>query len=190
MDAKQILAWFNMQANTAEGGYYESTYTSSVTVDKKCLQGFPSSSNQRPICSAIYYFIDADGFSAMHRVSSDMLYHFYSGDPVQMLLLYPPGSANKTQVNYFTNDLSAGGQPMIVIPGGTWIGSRLVAGGQYALMGVSMAPAFDPSDYEIGNRNQLIREYPEQAALIGELTRSTGVVKTPRALARNGSAQR
>jgi predicted cupin superfamily sugar epimerase len=99
-----------------------------------------------------------------------MLYHFYSGDPVQMLLLYP-GLPRRAEVCTFSNDLAAGGLPMKVIPAGTWLGSRLTPNSNYALMGVSMAPAFDPKDYEIGDRATLIKDYPDQAALITVLTK-------------------
>jgi predicted cupin superfamily sugar epimerase len=105
----------------------------------------------------------------MHRVTGDMLYHFYVGDPVQMLLLSQDGS---TEVNIFGNNLALGRSPMKLIPGGTWLGSRLTPGGSWALMGVSMAPGFDPVDYAIGDRKQLIAQFPKQEQLITQLTRS------------------
>jgi len=37
---------------------------------------------------------------------------------------------------------------------------------------VSMAPGFNPADYEIGQRAELIKEYPTQKKLIEQLTRS------------------
>lgn len=160
MDAKEIISWFGMQRNPDEGGYFAATYTSGEDVKGK-----------RSICSAIYYMIDPTEFSALHRVGSDMLYHFYSGDAVQMLLLYPKGYPIEYEICIFSNDLSAGGSPMKVIPAGTWLGSRLVAGGSYALMGVSMAPGFEPSDYAIGKRKELDKEYPAVQWLIDQLTR-------------------
>lgn len=172
MDAKTIKEWFDLQPNTAEGGYFAGVYTSSLTIDNKELPGFKPVKEKRPLCSAIYYFLDADTFSAMHKVTGNMLYHFYSGDPVQMLLLYPEGSANRWEICTFSNDLAAGGCPMKDIPGGTWLGSRLVAGGSYALMGVSMDPGFNPVDYTIAKRKDLIKQYPDQKDLITALTRS------------------
>lgn len=171
MDAQNMIDWFGMQKNPDEGGFFAGVYTSTVKVDNKDLPGFKPVKNKRPICSAIYYFLDPTTFSAMHKVTGDMLYHFYSGDPVQMLLLYPEGSPNKWEICTFSNNLDAGGMPMKVIPGGTWLGSRLYAGSSYALMGVSMAPGFDPADYVIGKRKDLIKQYPEQQQLITELTR-------------------
>jgi predicted cupin superfamily sugar epimerase len=104
----------------------------------------------------------------MHRVTGDMLYHFYAGDPVQMLLLSEDGG---TEVTIFGNNLALSRGPMKVIPGGTWLGSRLTPGGTWALMGVSMAPGFDPVDYAIGDRKDLIAQYPKQEQLITVLTR-------------------
>ena len=172
MDAKNIIDWFNLQPNTQEGGFFAGTYTSKLTIDNKELPGFKPVKPNRPICGGIYYFLDPTTFSAMHKVTGDMLYHFYSGAPVQMLLLYPEGYPNRSEVCIFSNDLAAGGNPMKMIPGGTWLGSRLVAGGEYALMGVTMSPGFDPADYSIAKRKELIRQYPDQAALITTLTRS------------------
>jgi hypothetical protein len=85
-----------------------------------------------------------------------------------MLLLRPDGG---TEVAIFGNNLALRQNPVKVIPGGTWLGSRLTPGGTWALMGVSMAPGFDPVDYTIGDRNELVARYPEQAGLIGALTR-------------------
>lgn len=169
MDAKQIIERFRMQPNDEEGGYYADNYTSSLVLDNQCLPGFKPVKGGRPLCGAIYYLIDAQDFSAMHRVTGDMLYHFYDGYPVQMLLLYPDGHS---EVCTFSNDLSKDGKPMKVIPGGTWLGSHMLPGGDYAFMGVSMAPGFNPADYEIGQRAELIKEYPTQKKLIEQLTRS------------------
>jgi predicted cupin superfamily sugar epimerase len=172
MDPKQIIDWFKLQPNTDEGGFFAGAYTSAIDLGNKELPGFKPIKNKRPICGAIYYFLEQGTFSAMHRVTGDMIYHFYSGDPVQMLLLYPEGSPNRSETCIFSNDLANGGSPMKVIPGGTWLASRLVAGGSYTLMGVTMSPGFDPADYAIAKRKDLIKQYPEQQALITELTRS------------------
>lgn len=170
LSAPEIKNWFQLQPNTAEGGYFASTYTSALLIPNAGAQ-FPTSPEARPICSAIYYFLDPNGVSLMHKVTGDMLYHFYSGDPVEMLLLYPDGFPNRSEVCIFSNNISTGGKPMKVIPGGTWLGSRLVVGGSYALMGVSMSPGFSIVDYSIGRRDDLIQRYLDQKDLITALTK-------------------
>ncbi len=89
MDAKQIIDWFKLQPNQTKAVSMPPLILSSLLLDSKELPGFKPIKEKRPICGAIYYFLDPQTFSAMHRVTGDMLYHFYSGAPVQMLLLYP-----------------------------------------------------------------------------------------------------
>lgn len=154
--AAEIIKLLNLQPNDVEGGYFANTY--------------PLPPSEKKPCSAIYYFLESTQRSIMHMVTGDMLYHFYDGAPVEMLLLYPEGHYPRTEVCIFSNALLEGGRPMKVIPGGTWLGSRVIRKDSWALMGVTMAPPFDPNDYFLGDRDKLIKEYPEQEKMIIELT--------------------
>ena len=170
MTPEQIIKSLNMFPNDAEGGYLAPVYNATLLLDSNCLPGFPKPiGGDRPICGDILYFLHNDDRSVMHRVVGDMVYHFYGGDPVQMLLLKPD---NTTEICTFSNDLANGGYPMKAIPGGTWLGSRLIPGGinNYALMGVTMAPGFNPADYEIGKRSVLVKGFPDQGVMIMALT--------------------
>ena len=68
-------------------------------------------------------------------------------------------------------DLVAGQRVQHVAPRAAWQGSRLVPGGRLALLGTTMAPGFDPLDYEPGTRAGLAAAYPDAAELIAALTR-------------------
>lgn len=166
--AQEIKDWLKLEPNLQEGGFLASVYDSIITVPDSILKSFPPTAKGRSICGAIYYFLESQGISVMHRVTGDMLYHFYAGDPVRMLLLYEDGSS---EVTIFGNNLALGRSPMKVIPGGTWLGSQLAPGGTWALMGVTMAPGFDLADYAIGDRESLIAQYPKQEQLLALLTR-------------------
>ena len=172
--AKDIKERLQMEANLQEGGFLSEVYNSPIVIPDEILKGFDSTKQGRSICSAIYYLLESPGCSVLHRVTGDMLYHFYLGDPVQMLLLPPSG---KPEVCVFGNNLLQGQKPLKVIPGNTWLGSRLTPGGSWALMGVTMAPGFNMLDYTIGSRSRLINEFPEQADLIEKLTRPEHEVK-------------
>ncbi|MCV9928225.1 cupin domain-containing protein [Flavobacterium sp. LS1R49] len=156
MKPTEVIKLLNLQLNDVEGGYFANTY--------------PLPPTDNPPCSAIYYFLDDTRCSIMHKVTSDMLYHFYEGHPVEMLLLYPKGYNPSSEVYTFSNDLAKGGKPMKVIPGGTWLGSRVKSKDSWSLMGVSMAPPFNPKEYFLGDRDTLIKEYPEHKKLITDLT--------------------
>jgi len=174
MTAEEVKNWLKLAPNPQEGGFLASVYDCAIHVPDRDLPGFARTKDARSLCGAIYYFLDDTGFSVLHRVTGDMVYHFYAGDPVQMLLLYPKGQKlpNQSEVCVFGNNLAQGQSPMKAIPGGTWLGSRLLPGGAWALMGVTMAPGFNPADYTIAARKDLIAKYPDQAALIAEFTRN------------------
>jgi hypothetical protein len=96
------------------------------------------------------------------------VYHFYLGDPVELLLLFPDGAGRRVVLG---PDILHGQQVQFVAPRGVWQGSRLLPGGRFALLGTTMAPGFDPTDYEGGRRHELLARYPDHAALIRALTR-------------------
>ena len=117
--------------------------------------------------TAIYYLLTPETFSAFHRLPTDEIFHFYLGDPVTMLQLHPDGSHKFITLG---TDLLADQKPQVVVPRGTWQGSFLNKGGEFALMGATVSPGFDFSDYESGDRGPLLEKYPSQKELIERLT--------------------
>jgi predicted cupin superfamily sugar epimerase len=104
----------------------------------------------------------------MHRLRSDEIFHFYLGDPVEMLQLWADGSSRVLQLG---PSLAEGQVPQLVVPKGVWQGSRLIAGGAFALLGCTVAPGFEFADYESGRLDALVSAYPEWRELLTALTR-------------------
>jgi uncharacterized protein len=105
----------------------------------------------------------------MHRLQSDEIFHFYFGDPVEMLQLRPDGSG---KVITLGSDILSGMQPQVIVPRGVWQGATLVKGGKFALLGTTVSPGFELADYESGERDELVNAYPQFRDLIIGLTRS------------------
>ena len=166
LTAEQIRELLKLRPLPVEGGYFTESYQSKDTVHGDALP--PVFSGERLLASAIYYMFTPDTFSAIHRLAGDEIFHFYLGDPVEMLLLKPDGSG---QAVLLGQDISAGMRVQHTVAGGTWQGSRLIPGGKFALLGTTMAPGFDPADYEVGKRQELSAAYPPYAPLITLLTR-------------------
>jgi uncharacterized protein len=164
--AEQIRELLKLDPHPIEGGYFASTYASRSHIAKEALpHGYPG---PRLVGTAIYYLLTKDTFSALHRLPGDEIFHFYLGDPVEMLELRPDGTSAVIPLG---QDLAAGMRPQHVVAGGVWQGSRLRPGGEYALLGTTMAPGFDYADYQTGARDQLIAQYPGQRERIKALTR-------------------
>jgi len=162
-NAEEIIKFLRLQPHPKEGGYFRETYRS---VDS--FSDLPSRyRGKRSASTAIYYLLTPETFSAMHRLASDEIFHFYMGSPVEMLQLFPDGQGKIVGLG---SDLKAGQSPQVIVPAGVWQGSRLVAGGSFALMGTTVAPGFDFADYESGQREKLIEQYPQFAKMIRELT--------------------
>ncbi len=156
MTAEQVIRILDLQPHPIEGGYFRRTYESSRWVES------------RRVGTAIYYLLTPDTFSHMHRLAADEIFHFYMGDPVEMLQLLPDGTGALTTIG---TDLEQGMRPQVVVPQGVWQGTRLLPGGECALLGTSVSPGFDYDDYEHGDREALTAAYPEFAAQIKALTR-------------------
>jgi predicted cupin superfamily sugar epimerase len=160
MTANEIKTLLHLEPHPVEGGSYRRTYASAGTI--VLPRGV------RPLGTAIYYLLEAGTFSEMHRLHSDELFHFYLGDPVEMLQLRPDGNS---AVFTLGADLKAGQQVQLAVPAGVWQGTRLVEGGKVALLGCTVTPGFDFADYESGSYAELVRKWPTEAARIQALTR-------------------
>jgi predicted cupin superfamily sugar epimerase len=149
-----------------EGGYYKETYRSDEIISKGALP--KRYKGNRRYGTAIYYLLTRETFSAIHRIKTDEIYHFYLGDPVELVQLLPDGSGCMTMLG---NDIEAGALVQTVVSRETWHGARLAAGGKYALLGTTVSPGFEFADFEVGDRNELIRLYPSFSDTIVALTR-------------------
>ena len=166
LTADQIIEMLDLRPLPFEGGYYRETYRSTEVIPRQALPARFSSA--RSALTAIYYLLTpTSSVSAMHRLPTDEMYHFYAGDPVEMLQLYPDGRA---VILTLGGDLAAGQRVQAMVPAGVWQGSRLSAGGGYALMGVTVAPGFDMDDYQAAGRATLLSLAPQEAELIRVLT--------------------
>jgi hypothetical protein len=148
LSAEMIIETLGLAPLPIEGGFFKETYRSDRS-------------------TAIYYLLTPSTCSLLHRLTGDEVYHFYLGDPVEMLELFDGGRSARTVLG---SSLEAGEAVQHVVRAGAWQGSRLVEGGRFALMGTTMAPPFDPKMFELGNRRELIARYAERQKMIEELT--------------------
>lgn len=166
LTVEEIKRFLKLEPHEPEGGFFAQSYRSRETLAAGAL---PALAASRPLATAIYYLLEPGTFSALHRLRSDEVYHFYLGDPVEMLLLESDGRGRVLRLG---SDLAAGLRPQAVVSSGVWQGSRLVSGGQWALLGTTMAPGYDIADFELGRREELVARWPEHRALIEALSRT------------------
>ena len=134
-----------------EGGWFRRVYTSALTTP-----------DGRPVMTSIYYLLERGDFSALHRLKSDEQWHFYAGDPLTLHVIRPDGAASETT-------LCAEGAFQATVKAGHLFGATV--SGDYALVGCSVAPGFEYTEFELPCRTELLATYPKLRALIKKLTR-------------------
>lgn len=161
MDATSIIDLLGLEPHPEEGGWFGEIYRAPETVAPAGLPDRYGAS--RTTGTAIYYLLTPETFSAMHRLKSDEIFHFYLGDPVEQVLLFPDGAS---EVRVIGPDLAGGARPVSIVPQGVWQGARLARGGRFALMGCTVSPGFEYDDYAHGDGPALAAQYPAQADMI------------------------
>lgn len=145
-----------------EGGYYSEVYRSKGVI-KTTDGSFP---DQRNYSTSIYYLLGGKDISKLHRIRSDEIWHHYEGNSLTIHLIYPEGNYEKLLLG---KDLTAGQQPQHVVPAGCWFGVTPVDSHGFTLAGCTVAPGFDFRDFEIADRNEMLRKFPGQEPVINIL---------------------
>jgi uncharacterized protein len=149
-----------------EGGFYRETYRSPLTIAKQSLStGF---AGDRSASTAIYFLLEGRDFSALHRLRADEMWHFYAGNPLFVHAIDPAGIA--TEIKLGSNP-DAGETFQAVVTAGCWFGSCLKEEDSFGLVGCTVAPGFDFADFELGDRTELVNNFPKHHELIERLTR-------------------
>jgi uncharacterized protein len=119
-----------------------------------------AATEQRPIGSALYFLVTPQAPVRLHRIRNDQLYHYYRGDPLELLLLKLDGSSEKVIIG---RDLAAGEHVQFFIPGGTFHTARVIGQRRWFLGGSTEWPGVIPADVELGDAEALAKKYPHVA---------------------------
>lgn len=144
-----------------EGGYYRRTYTSSFQIK---FDG-----KDRAIGSAIYYYLDSQDFSAWHRIKSDEMWHFYSGSELVIHMIAQDRRLLSVRLGDPQKDNHV--VPQFTVSAGIWFAAEVGGVNSYALVGCTCFPEFDYADFEIADRDELVRQFPEHKDIIYRLSR-------------------
>lgn len=145
-----------------EGGYFSEVYRSDEKISEHHLPEKYGSS--RCVCTSIYFLIEEGNPSKFHRLTQDEIWYFHDGDDMEMLFMKDGKQ---------TSEILGRGEEasfQIVIPAGTWMAARVNSKGGFGLVSCTVAPGFEFQDFELANRDELLKEYPQYEKTIHELT--------------------
>ena len=153
-------------ARHPEGGWFRESYRSSELIPCNALPD--RFDEQRCFSTTIYFLLEGSDISALHRLKSDEIWHFYEGASLAVQVIEPEGRHYTLQLG---RDLEGGEQLQAVVPAGCWFGAELSGSGEYALVGCSVAPGFDFNDFEMASGEELLLLFPQHETLIKRMTR-------------------
>ncbi len=121
-----------------EGGHFVEVFRSPLVVTPLDVR------SKRSALTVIHFLLVQGAFSRWHRVLSDEAWHWYEGEPVELLTVRPNGGrVAKTILGPLSNTAA----PLHVVPAGWWQAARPL--GAYALLGCDVAPGFEYSDFTL-----------------------------------------
>ena len=161
--AEEIRTLLKLEPNQT-CGFVRATYKSDLDI---APGGLPAPfADGRPLGTALYFMVTPEAPVKLHRIKNDQLYHYYLGDPIEVLLLRENGVSELVVVG---PNLIGGHLVQLFIPGNTFHTARITGKSRWFLGASTEWPGVVPAeDVELGNVEELAAKYPESAADIRE----------------------
>jgi uncharacterized protein len=136
--AAELIAALDLRPHP-EGGFYRQMFRSKVQVTPLDQRGL------RAALTTIYFLLPEGSVSRWHQVASDEVWHFYEGDPLELLELSTSG---QSVLRHRLGPVGSGTDaPVCTIGAGIWQAARPL--GEYAFVGCTVGPGFDWADFRM-----------------------------------------
>lgn len=162
---KEVIETLGLTPLPEEGGYYKEVYRSEETISK---EGLPERyEGGRSFGTDIYFLIHKGEVSKFHRLKSDEIWYYHFGGPITVVEITPDGEMKKVEMG---SDIERGERLKYIFKKGSWFGAYTSPDTEFALLSCVVVPGFEFSDFEVGNRDALLKKYPHAREEIEKLT--------------------
>ena len=152
--AQTLIDHLGLQAHP-EGGYYRETYRGAI-----------SKTNGRSASTMIYFLLTSADRSLLHRIDADEGWHHYEGDCIRIHII-EQGAHRWIDLGHLDDGVS----PQALVPADLWFGAEVLPGPHgFALVGCTVAPGFEFSQFELADRKRLLSDAPQCREIIERLT--------------------
>ena len=129
-----------------EGGYYRQLYGNDATGKKDV--------------STIYYMLTANDTSAFHRLHDVVeIWYYHDGEPLNIYVIDEDG-------NLSVHNLSTDNEMRVVIMPEQWFAAEIPSKQGFSLVGCAVAPAFTFDNFELADKKELLKQFPQHSELI------------------------
>ena len=163
LTSKEIISTLKLNPHP-EGGYFKEIYRSKGVIKKDSLDFIKH--GDRNYSTSIYFLLNQDDYSAFHRIKQDEIWHFYLGSTLLLHTINYKGDYKRIRIG---NNIMEEEVLQYVVPAGTWFASELENKNEFALCGCTVSPGFDFNDFELPEKNQLLKLFPLHEEIINRL---------------------
>ena len=150
MDAKTYIKKLKLEPHP-EGGYYRQVFGNDATGKKDI--------------STIYYMLTDSDMSAFHRLHEmTEIWYYHAGSPLNIYVIDTDGKLT-------VHNLSPDGEMQVVIHPEQWFAADIPSKEGFCLVGCAVAPAFTFENFELGRKDELLKQFPQHAEIIERLCR-------------------
>ncbi|WP_251943344.1 cupin domain-containing protein [Staphylococcus sp. Marseille-Q5304] len=149
-DIKQWIHKLQLQPHP-EGGYYREVIK--APYDNKI---------QRSPYTSIYFLIIQEDISHFHRIDSDEIWYYHSGDSLTVHMIFEDGQYQQVSIG---PNIESGDVLQYVVPKGTIFASSIEGKGEYALVGCMCQPGFEFESFEMISKEWLDANYRQHSKI-------------------------
>jgi len=160
----KLVEILQLEPHPTANFFYKSTYKSDGIIPKTALP--EKYSGDRSYFTVIYSLLPKDTKLGFRKLLSDEVLHFYMGGPLTIVQITPDGKVEEIELG---EDISNGQQFQHIIPAGYWFGIYNSKGSEYTLYGANVIPGFEYEDYLIGQKEELLKQFPDAKDIINFL---------------------
>lgn len=151
MTAEHFIKALNLKPHP-EGGYYSQVYGNEAVIDKKSI-------------STIYYMLENEEFSAFHRLHECVeIWYYHAGASMNIYVIDESGELQ-------VHKLGPDAEMQVVIKPEQWFAADIPSKNGFSLVGCAVGPAFSFNMFELAERENLLKDFPDHAEFIVKLTR-------------------
>lgn len=147
-----------------EGGYFIEYYRSKLKVSRV---GNYSEEDIRTSMTSIYFLLKSGQKSKLHKLKSDELWYYHSGDPLTFVLIDMQGNLT---IQKLGKNIDNGESLYLLFPANHWGGALMEGEDTYSLFSCAVAPGYEYEDMDLADRETLLETYPQHKEIIIKLT--------------------
>jgi predicted cupin superfamily sugar epimerase len=156
-----------------EGGYYRRIYSCDFQIDKRAINRdtkqiaeWKNMCIPRPLCTSIYFLLECNQRSHLHRIPCDELWYHLAGDAITIITIDDAGTLVQHKL---ASPSVADAEPFVVVKAGLWFGAYANEDCEYGFVSCVVPGSFFFEEFEMASRVDMLQRFPQHTLLLTDM---------------------